>query len=526
MPDAGNGPPACGSHKNGLVTFIPGPGQDGYDATLAAAARVHDRQFHAINAYATGLAAEFTTTDAGAVEIAAFLSGSDSVEFAETTGHRPESLGVWSKSAGLYGGAGIAADAFRYAVLRDEGEDCAEVATARAQLILGLEALDTAARIPGVPGVMARSLLRTDLPAAMPLDTTPLFDDGGMPLPAMKNNGTWRADNSGGRYPNLIWEDSLSRDMLVGWAMAFGVSFEVIDGDSGFSADLKSRLREDAKQVGLALKKVGAQGYDLEIPDADGRVTYNGYLNENALDRGYIPGVDNGVYALMSMGIIGALAKASGDASLSSYLSDTLVTQRRLDRIADTNAHLVDMGIGTNYSNTNMAFTGGFLAQRYVSDDTAGKLIRRAIRDELYFRPDNPARQVKETKQTLFDLIEAEAELPDNAMFDDAAVAQGVDTLNGYPAAPFWNLPRTNCDASEVSSGSCTLDDGTTVTLTMAGTDVVADQPIPIKVRPVSNYDWRSNPYEPNDSSPGDGLTLESGVDFRVAYWMGRWLRR
>lgn len=531
MPPAG--PPPCGSNKNELRTLIPGPGQDGFDATLAASARLHDRQFHALNAFATGLNAEFIVTDPLArAQIEAFLSGGDGWDFEAATGRSPSTLGTWTKSAGLYAGVGIAADAFRYGVLRDSGADCAEVETARAQLIRGLEAMDTAARIPGVPGVMARSLLRTDLPAAMPLDTIPLFDGNGMPLPAMKNNGTWRADNSGGQYAQLIWEDSMSKDMIVGWAMAFGVSFEVLAEDATFPADLKARLKEDATRVGRALMKVGAEGYDLEIPDADGRVTFNGYLNENAIDRFYLAGADNGVHSIMSLGIVGALSYVSDDAELDAYLSDTLVAQRRLDRSADVNAHLVDMGTVSNYSGYNMALTGAFLAQRYVPGDTAGRLIRRAIRDELYARPEQPMRQPKETKQTFFDVIYAHATQPDGEALNDAraaAMAQGLETLREFPAAPFWDAPRNNCDDDEVRAMSCVLDDGTMVgVLGDVGRNdaLVADKPVPMRVRPRSNYYWRSNPYAPNDSSPGSGTALYSGVDFRIAYWMGRWLKQ
>ncbi|MFT3712885.1 MAG: hypothetical protein QM817_34970 [Archangium sp.] len=527
------GPPPCDSNRNGLVTLIPGPGQDGFDETLAAAARLHDRQFHAFNAFATGLNAEFIVTDPlNRDAIAQFLATSDGFDFEAATGRSPSTLGTWTKSAGLYAGVGIAADAFRYGVLRDSGASCAEVEIARAQLLRGLESLDTAARIPGVPGVMARSLLRTDLPAAMPLDTTPLFDGSGMPLPAVKNNGTWRADNSGGAYASLIWEDSLSKDMIVGWAMGLGVSFEVLAGDATFPAELKARLQEDATRVGRALMKVGTEGYDLEIPDADGRVTYNGLLNENAIDRFYLAGADNGVHSIMSLGIVGALASVSDDAELDAYLSDTLVAQRRLDRSADVNAHLVDMGTLSNYSGYNMALTGAFLAQRYVPGETAGRLIRRAIRDELYARPEQPMRQPKEAKQTFFDVIYAHATQPDGdalATAREQALTQGVQTLREFPAAPFWDAPRMNCDDDEIRAGVCTLDDGTVVNVlgeVGRNDSLVADQPVPMRVRPRSNYYWRSNPYSPNDSSPGTGTVLNSGVDFRVAYWMGRWLRQ
>jgi len=293
----------------------------------------------------------------------------------------------------------------------------------------------------------------------------------------------------------------------------------------------RGRGEEDGRTTGRALRKVVRDGYDLEIPDADGRVTYHGYLNENSLDRFYLAGADNGVNSLMALGIVGALARASGDAELQRYLTDTLVAQRRLDRSADVNAHLVDMGTVSNYSGYNMAFTGGFLAQRYVRGDTAGRLIRRAIRDELYARPEQTMRQPKETKQTFFDVIYAAATQSDEALASarTEALAQGIETLREFPPAPYWDEGRVNCDDDEIRSGTCTLDDGTVVMVlgdVGRNDSIVADRPVPMRVRPRSNYYWRSNPYAPNDSSPGAGTVLYSTVDFRVAYWMGRWLRQ
>ena len=55
------------------------------------------------------------------------------------------------KSAGLYGGVGIAADAFRYMVLRDQGASCDAVARARDALQAGIEAMHMATAITGKP---------------------------------------------------------------------------------------------------------------------------------------------------------------------------------------------------------------------------------------------------------------------------------------------------------------------------------------------------------------------------------------
>jgi hypothetical protein len=85
-----------------------------------------------------------------------------------------------------------------------------------------------------------------------------------------------------------------------------------------------------------------------------------------------------------------------------------------------------------------------------------------------------------------------------------------------------------NCDEAEIASGVCIGLDGTEFDLlgyVGRGDKLVAEQPVPMAIRPDSNYYWRSNPYEVN-SDGGNGTLLLPGVDFRVAYWMGRWAQR
>ena len=55
------------------------------------------------------------------------------------------------------------------------------------------------------------------------------------------------------------------------------------------------------------------------------------------------------------------------------------------------------------------------------------------------------------------------------------------------------------------------------------GGNVVAEAPVPMRIRFHSNWYWRTNPYEVNGGNEG---ALLGGNDFRVAYWIGRGIRR
>ncbi len=528
----------AGSFDYAWRGLIPGPGEAGFDAELAAVARRRDRQFHLFHTLPCGLNTEMSisrdkTAERAAIE--SFINDSDGWDFEAVSGLRITDIAdSWWKVAGAYAGAGIAADAFRYGVMRDQCYPLKDVERARQQLLEGLAGLHLAMAITGVPGVIARGFANTNFPGAGEnTDLTPLFDASGNPLPTEKNNGTWRADNSG-EYPGYIWEDSCSRDMLVGWALGFGGAWEVIADDADIPADVKDTMRADAKALAGNLMTVRSNGYDLELGDADGRTTYHGYLNENNIDRLYVDGIRNGFYAIMTLGIIGALADVASDPEIDSFLYDQLIDEREFAVIARDNSLEVNMQEVTNFSNYNMAFDGAWLALRHIrQDQDARAAIRAAVAIELYDTPGKSFQPV-EMGQSFFDLTyvsgacDASSEWGCRNEPDQAAIDRALETLREFPAPPFWEFERTNCDQQEIDSGDCVAIDGQTE-LTVLGEvgrngDLIVAEPLPMRLRGPSNFYWRSNPYKPNDGSDGPGMF--AGPDFRLGYWMGRWVRR
>lgn len=516
-------PPAC-DVPVARGTALPGPLDPGHDAALAAKALRIERVFHAVSAWGHGANADLSFADAaGRAAIEAFAAG-DAWQL-----DAPPPAASFGKIAGLYGGVGIAADAWRYLDLRDSGAPCAAVERARAHLRADLETLHRASAITGTPGVIARALARTDLPGAGQSVPVPLFAADGSPLPAEKNNGTWRADASG-LHPGWVWEDSCSRDMYVGWALAYAAVWEAIRTDPAFEAALKDRLRADATALLDSLMVVRAEGYDLEIRDSDGRRTYHGILNESSVDRVYAAGVPNGFNAYMAVGIVAGLAYVTADPRHLAYLHGQLINARGLLRMARDSLLGVDLGIGSNYSAYNMAFTAGWLAMRYLQRAEDRALARDAALAALYQRPER-ARQPAEQDQALYDLVAYMAQsggsaFEPGAAVDTAPLRKVQRILTDFPAAPFFAEAVINCDPDELEAGACEGIDGTPLPLADSlgrGDIPVAAVPVPMRIRPPSNYFWRSNPYQVNGE--GRGLELMPAVDFRVVYWGARALQ-
>lgn len=525
-------PPACGSGPVARGAWIPGTADDGFDSALAAKARRHDRLFHTFFTHPTGVNSELTVPlgDTAARAAIDAFAAADTWDLSDVTELGVEDIvGGWTKVAGAYAGVGIAADAFRYGVLRDEGAACAEVDLAREHLLEALQGLHRAVEITGTPGVIARGYASTVAEGyGQVVETTPLFDGDGDPLPPEKDNGTWREDVSGA-WSDFVWEDSCSRDMLMGWVFGFGAAWEVIRLDPTIPDATKATIQADAHALATTLLTVQESGYDLEIQDADGRATYHGVMNEQAVDRFYAPGIENGPYAVMSLGALAALTFVAEDDALDAVVADRLLGERALDEIARDRTMDLDFGQASNYSGHNMTFAGGLLAQRYLCDADAREAFRAAMDEGLYAIPGRD-RQPEEQSQALYHLTAALSRMgggahwPASDPVDEATRTATLRDLGDFHDAPFWDTPVENCDADELEAKVCTTVDGKTIHIAGAGRNgtIVSEEPLALTTRPPSNYFWRSNPYQVNGG--GSGATLYPAVDFRLVYWTGRWV--
>jgi len=542
-------PPACGTPSTEWVGLIPGPGQEGYDAELEAKATRIERAHQIFVTAGLDCNKDISidlenTADRQAIED--FLQESDSWDFKDYYGKEPlEVITTNHKVAGLYAGVGIAANAYRYGVLRNQGYPCQEVERARQYLLASLDALHLAQELTGTPGVIARGFQRNDIPHNE-VETVELFDGDGNPLPAVKNNGTWRRDLSG-LHPEYAWEDSVSRDMYIGWVKAQAAAWEVIRDDDSIPAAFKDRLKADALLLAKELMVVRCHEeyapdcYDLEIPDADGRTTFHGWLNPQNFDgQFYLPGGENGFHAVMALGIVAAFAFITEDPEVVAWLNDDLIGTREFDRIVVEHGwEFVDMGIKSNYSNYNMAYAGLWLCMRYLDNWPARLRLQNSIGSVFYDRPDSD-RPAAEIGYSYYDFIYATGDAGFHAWgrgwrdIDTDAVDRGMRTLKEFHDAPYWDFESILCpeavctpDEPEVEVSECSPEEG--LNLNVLGCvgrngDLIAEQPIPMRLLGPSNYHWRSNPYRPNRE--GNGSALLPSVDFRIAYWMGRWARR
>ena len=498
--------------------LIPGPGEDGFDAALADKARAYDRQFHTFSA-PWGLSLDALIPDAGDRDaVGGFLAQDDTDDFAAFAGRSAlDVVEVFDEHGdlGMFGGAAAAGEAFRSMALRDDAS--------RADLLAAIDAFHIAATITGVPGSVARGIRRTDEPGEMPAVEAP---PGSCPDAGDRSN-RWRPDGSG-EHDGWIYNDNNSKDQLIGYVFALGAFWDAVAADPSIDDAVRDQLQADARALATSLMEPVqvnfGQSVDLVIRDWNGCPTKHLDLNPRIVPiDGSAPLVlpegsdnQNGWNALAALGVVRTLHHITGDEAVRAFY-DELVGARDFPHLmvtgpAHVGAMYQDGSFDTNFSNVNMAFVSAWGLLRYETDPDLRARYSEIVATELWDtgHPHDGA----SLQQAFFNLVRSGL-----TGDDPATTAAATAQLGEFAAPPYWDARVDNCDAGEIAAGSCVAIDGTTqITLLEPGSDVSVT-PLPKRLRPPSDFEWRSDPRSVNG---GGGIRLNPGGDFRSAYWMGR----
>ncbi len=521
------------SSQAAAQSIVPAPGEAGFDAALAAKVDDHDRVLHEIMAAPLGWGLEAFVPAANRGIIDAYVASGQRDFEAQSGQHIYSVLRAYGEHGdlGMFGGTSAAGDAFRYAHLRDSGAPAAEVDRARDDLLAAMQGMHWYTQVTGVPGVMSRGIRRKGpqsgapaLPGMLPA-TLPLFDSSGNPQPVDKEP-TWREDNSG-ELPFLIWLDDTSKDQVDGYIFALGAAYDAVAGDSTIPTAAIDTLVEDARAIGLKLTEkvsVGASEADLVLTDADGRPTsFHDMSAEELIPGLVVQTAGNPFNAVMALGAMRTLFHITGDERIGRFYYDELIAARGYMDLAEAEWAITYMGTNTNYSNINMGFVAIYGILRYETDPTIAAQARRVLENQLYAPGED--REARGLKQSLFDVIYAGFGAMGTSGPGQTAVSDALETLEDYPGAPHWNDAVENCDPMELTALSCTAIDGSTIAVSplLGWNDIrVAVDPLPMAIRPPSNFEWRSDPHRVNG---GGGDRLNPAGGFWAAYWLGRLLQ-
>ncbi|HSQ66084.1 MAG TPA: hypothetical protein VLM85_22840 [Polyangiaceae bacterium] len=499
------------------------------DAALEAKAASYQRQEQTFSTRENGLFLDTFVNPADVALVQSFFAQTAQLDFTTFSGRDPYSVIDHYDEYGDEGNfAGVASVglAARLIWLRQNGGSVADVQAARDAAVRAARAWHVYGAIGG-PGVVARGVRRvtpwnpTDAPFPGPAPIiVPLKDGGGNPLPATKQ-AVWRAPVAPG-FDGWVWFDDTSKDQVSGYALASAWLWDALHDDPAVPADVPGALSADLVAFAKALMVVAPEtGVDLCIRDADGRLTSFYDLNPRILSPGGPPLPDtstlrNGFNAALALGILRAAYHASGDPDVGAYYYQELVSNRDFLTPMKSNTSLVFLGPPTNYSNVNMFAIALATLGRFETDPQVRSALGATLQQDFWSTGDT--RDVQHVQQAWFDAVYGSY----------ALVAQPVSSriasnLGGFNDPPAFDRDRVNCDAQEIDAGQCLAVDGTTVIKLAAqagwGGGVVAQDIVPMAVRPDSDFEWRSDPHRVNGTADN---RMNPGGDFLAAYWLAR----
>ncbi|MFH1532776.1 MAG: hypothetical protein ABIK09_18795, partial [Pseudomonadota bacterium] len=327
------------------------------------------------------------------------------------------------------------------------------------------------------------------------------------------------------------------KDQLVGQVFGMTALYDAMKDDPDVDQALVETLAEDARRIGgmLMTKReisqwpgflVGAGEYDLIIMDADTRPTFYHDLNPYSLEKVYV-NPEGPIYNLfnlvMAIGIIKGLHHVSGDPALETYLYEDLLQERdflgMLERWRDPLVlNYVYAGTKTNFDNPDLTSVALWLALYTETDPQVSAVLREFLENGWWTR-EGESHTARLCKQPLWHAVYLT--LTDRGT-DTGLVQELRDLLKAFDLGPYWNDARINCDADEVAAGECLAVDGET-TLILEGADDDGDPMATVSldpsIRPPSNFNARSNPFQANG---GGGTRLNPGGDLLASYWVIR----
>ncbi len=495
---------------------------------LTAKAAAYERQESVFSTRENGLFLDPIVNPPDVPLVQAFFAQTAEPDFQKQSGRAPFSvLAEYDEHGdeGNFAGIATVGIAARLIWLRANGASAADVTRARDAAVRAARAWHVYGTIGG-PGVVARGVRRIKaeqpsetLPGTLPT-LVPLKDGGGSALPKDKEP-VWRAPIAPG-FSDWIWFDDTSKDQVSGYALAVAWLWDALHDDPDAPKDLAALLAADLALFVKRLMEVAPEtGVDLCLRDADGRLTSFFDLNPRNLGPGpALPEsstLRNGFNAALALGIVRAAYHASGSEEIGRWYYEELVGRRDLPAQMAENAGLLFIGPATNFSNANMLAIALATLGRVETDPYVRSRLDETLQKHFWSTGDS--RDAKHVGQAWFDAIYgAYASAP------EAGLGARIEaSLLGLPDVPALERDRTNCDAQEITAGSCLAIDGkTTITLAKErghGGLVVADAVVPATLRPDSDFEWRSDPFRVNG---GPSTRMMPGGDFLAAYWLAR----
>jgi hypothetical protein len=333
---------------------------------------------------------------------------------------------------------------------------------AKEQVLLSLRAMKLYAEVSGERGLLARYF-----------------------SPAKPDDDRWLQSPT---HPEYFWLSDVSRDQYAGYIHGLGVTLAVVSDPA---------IRSQIPPIAAALADHLIEN-ELEIIDWDGERTTHGDLRGRII--GFIP---NGVNALICLAIAKVAAEGAGEQKYIDFYEQ--LVQDGYPQITKW-SHFSIFGIG-NRVNDNMAYLALY-PLLFLEDD-------REIVQKLRKGGRRTWSHVREDHNAFFSFVHAAVVGDDEPGQPPGGEgkAKGREAIFEFPDNKVvWpvDLTREEFDFPRafLNTRKC---------------EPKSKRAVPLYLRPRSASLWVSDPHRLVGYLKGIGNVEHTGIDYLIAYWLGRY---
>jgi len=365
----------------------------------------------------------------------------------------------------IWTGCYLGAESFRYAVTGD--------LEAKKRVDQCVEGLGLLQKVTGVPGLMARSVRKRIRDSS-----NPMAPEGPHPyLPSIHEK--WRVGE--GAFSDYEWLGDVSSDQLDGVVFGEGIAF-----DLNPEKETREKIRWQITQIADHLLD-----HDMRIVDSTGKETRHGDFTLGLFSEP--------LNALIGLSILKMALRVSGEETyLHSYAR--LVREGYAHRAVRARDPWWEFFSGINHSDNNLAFLAYYTLLFNEKNPKLISLFQKSL--------DRGWKVVRGEGNPFFTWIFHA--LIGEEQKDQLAIDDALESLRRFPKER-RDLPVKNSDRKNLCKAWFSDRKG----------EPQACFPLPLDERPTSSFEWRENPYRLD--GPGKGRVRFSGVDYLLAYWMGRY---
>lgn len=326
-----------------------------------------------------------------------------------------------------------------------------------------MEALYLLQNVTGIKGLVARTVVAADDPY----------------VEKAKEQDNWH-ETADKKY---WWRDDVSSDQIDGHYFAFYMYYEHIAKNDPAEKD---RLVAQIRQVTDYILD-----HNYQIPDWDGEKTMWGWFDPVSLNDEHIHYLESGLYSLMMLSFLNTAHYITGDEKYQEHYRDLIENHHYLDNLLLQKKLWPDE---MNHSDDQLSAICFYPFLQIEHDPTIRDAVHRSLRRHALIERDE--------RNSLMAMVYASVDP------EDAEVEGALQTLREMPQ------DRRSWKQDNGHRADVIFDPRPSV----RGHDVLLEV-LPADERLFER--WNQDPYKADNG--GDGRSDGAGVDYMLAYWLGRY---